>query len=47
MTTNTSFVSTFTNLVTIITGVAFLSVATIGIMSPVHAQSTINIVSVR
>lgn len=47
MTTNNSFVSTFTNFVTLVIGVAFLGVATIGIVSPVHAQSSVDIVSAR
>jgi hypothetical protein len=38
MTTNNSFV-------TLVIGVAFLGVATIGIVSPVHAQSSVDIVS--
>jgi|GEM_PF-3583798 len=47
MTTNNSLVSTFTNFVTLVIGVAFLGVATIGIFSPVHAQSSVDIVSAR
>ena len=42
MTTNNSFVSTFTNFVTLVIGVAFVGVATIGIVSPVHAQSSVH-----
>jgi uncharacterized membrane protein YbaN (DUF454 family) len=37
--TNNSLVSTFTSYITIVIGVAFLTVATVGIVSPVHAQT--------
>ena len=47
MTTNNSLVSTFTNFVTLVIGVAFLGVATIGIVSPVHAQWSVDTGSAR
>jgi uncharacterized membrane protein YbaN (DUF454 family) len=45
--TNNSLVSTFTSYITIVVGVAFLSVATVGIVSPVHAQTTVNSTAAR
>lgn len=47
MATNSSFVSTFANFVTLVIGVAFLGVATIGIVSQVHAQWSVDTGSAR
>ncbi len=45
--TNNTLVSTFTNFATIVVGVAFLSVATVGIVAPVNAQSTVTTTTAR
>jgi hypothetical protein len=45
--TNNSLVSTFTSYITIVVGVAFLSVAAVGIVSPVHAQTTVSSTAAR
>jgi hypothetical protein len=45
--TNSTLVSTFTNFITIVVGVAFLGVATVGIVSPVHAQTTVSTSTAR
>ena len=45
--TNTSIAASVTNFLTIVVGVAFLGVTTIGLASPIKAQTTISTSAAR